>query len=268
MEAITALVDEEGCRINTSWSSLQRKNISYYKQERQYKCNVIFRRIHETTVAVEKQYYMCVCVCACVCGCTTAGVCLLTYPLSHAQESYCLRPLWLHHIFRHSVIHGTIFGKKSPNVKCVLIFSTTFIWNISHSQKNSARYCHKSENVFMWRARYFCRILKKLAFSWQVLEKVLKFKCHQNPSCGSRVVPCGLTDGQNEANSSFSQFCERAKKRRELSSPSTICGLYRDLTSALSEYEVNVLSVTRTSHTFQLSVSDYVKWKHKPSNRK
>ena len=29
---------------------------------------------------------------------------------------------------------------------------------------------------------------------------------------GSRVVPCGRTDGHDEANSRFSQFCERAKK--------------------------------------------------------
>jgi hypothetical protein len=26
---------------------------------------------------------------------------------------------------------------------CVLIFPTTFAWNISHSKKNSARYYHK-----------------------------------------------------------------------------------------------------------------------------
>jgi hypothetical protein len=38
--------------------------------------------------------------------------------------------------------NGTIFGgkkKKLPNTKCVSIFSTTFIWNISHSKENSAR---------------------------------------------------------------------------------------------------------------------------------
>jgi len=30
------------------------------------------------------------------------------------------------------------------------------------------------------------------------------------PSSGSRVVPCGRTDRHDEANSRFSQFCERA----------------------------------------------------------
>jgi hypothetical protein len=32
---------------------------------------------------------------------------------------------------------------------CVLIFSTTFIWNISHSKTNSARYCHKFVSVIL-----------------------------------------------------------------------------------------------------------------------
>jgi len=32
---------------------------------------------------------------------------------------------------------------------CVLIFSTTFVWNISHSKKNSARYYHKCTWVYM-----------------------------------------------------------------------------------------------------------------------
>ena len=42
------------------------------------------------------------------------------------------------------------FRKKVTQHKmCVLIFSATFIWNVSHSKKNSERYCHKCENVFM-----------------------------------------------------------------------------------------------------------------------
>jgi hypothetical protein len=40
-------------------------------------------------------------------------------------------------------------GKKKGllNIKCVLIFSTNFILNTSHSKKNSTRYCHKCENA-------------------------------------------------------------------------------------------------------------------------
>ena len=38
-------------------------------------------------------------------------------------------------------------------------------------------------------------------------------KFHENPSCGSRVVSCGMTERQtdiNGANGGFSQFYERA----------------------------------------------------------
>jgi hypothetical protein len=75
------------------------------------------------------------------------GVCLLTYPVRHAHASYFLRSLWLHQIFRHYLINGAIFGKKSLNIKCVLIFSRISIWNISHCRKSSERYCHKCENT-------------------------------------------------------------------------------------------------------------------------
>jgi len=37
-------------------------------------------------------------------------------------------------------------------------------------------------------------------------------KFHENPSSGRRVVPCGRTDGHDEANSCSSQFCESAYK--------------------------------------------------------
>jgi hypothetical protein len=38
------------------------------------------------------------------------------------------------------------FRKKLPNTKCVLFFSTTSIWNISHSKKKRARY---DKNIFL-----------------------------------------------------------------------------------------------------------------------
>jgi len=50
----------------------------------------------------------------------------------------------------------------------------------------------------------------KLEFSRRILEKSSKTKFSKNPSSGSRVDPCGRTDGRtdrhDEANSSFSQF--------------------------------------------------------------
>ena len=58
-----------------------------------------------------------------------------------------------------------------------------------------------------------------LIFS-DIFKKTLKhIKSHENPSSGSRVIPCGQTDGRtdgrtdghDEANSLFSRFCEIAK---------------------------------------------------------
>jgi len=36
----------------------------------------------------------------------------------------------------------------------------------------------------------------KLAFSPQIFEKYSNIKFHENPFIGSRVFPCGRTDGQ------------------------------------------------------------------------
>jgi hypothetical protein len=59
--------------------------------------------------------------------------------LSDAYVCCHLRLARLYLIFAHYLIHGTIFGKKVTERKiCVLIFSTTFVWNISHSKKKWA----------------------------------------------------------------------------------------------------------------------------------
>ena len=46
-------------------------------------------------------------------------------------------------------INSTIFGKMLLNVKRVIIFSSSFVENISRFKKNSERYYHKCENVWM-----------------------------------------------------------------------------------------------------------------------
>jgi hypothetical protein len=45
----------------------------------------------------------------------------------------------------------------------------------------------------MQSARYSCQILKKCEFSRHILEKYSNIKPHENPSSGSRTVPCGQT---------------------------------------------------------------------------
>jgi hypothetical protein len=54
--------------------------------------------------------------------------------------------------------------------------------------------------------RYYCQVLIKLEFSRDVLEKYLDTKFHKNPSRGSRVLPCGQKDRNDEGN------CEKRLK--------------------------------------------------------
>jgi hypothetical protein len=106
-------------------------------QNPQYKkCTykVILRRVGATIVEEEKQwvlYTLSVCICT------------LRYPAYNAHAPYFhLWPAPLYNIFLH-LINGTIFEKEFLNSKCVLIFSTTSFWNISHSKKKWERYDKK-----------------------------------------------------------------------------------------------------------------------------
>jgi len=65
--------------------------------------------------------------------------------------SYChLWPVWLYHILPHYTRHDFLKEKKkvSEHKMCVLISSTSFILNISHSKKSSTRYYHRYTLVF------------------------------------------------------------------------------------------------------------------------
>jgi hypothetical protein len=142
----------------------------------------------------------CVRACGCSCGCMGLGLCLracsLFYPACNAYEPYCLRLLWLHDIFQHYLINDSIFVKKLLNI-CILIYSTSPIWDISQCEKNSARYCHKCENVFMLRTRNSPRVSTKLEFSLQSFENSSNIRFNQNASNGSRVIYAdGRTDRQ------------------------------------------------------------------------
>jgi len=76
---------------------------------------------------------------------------LVCYPACNAHAPYChLWPVTLYNIFPHYFINGMIFGKKVIEHKmCVLISSTRFVWNISHSKKNWARYNQICRVAFM-----------------------------------------------------------------------------------------------------------------------
>jgi hypothetical protein len=53
-----------------------------------------------------------------------------------------------------------------------------------------------------------------LEFSKHIFEKSSNIEFYDNPSSGSREVPCGRTDRYDPANSRFSQFCDSAYKQK------------------------------------------------------
>jgi hypothetical protein len=99
------------------------------------------------------------------------------------------------------------FLKKLLNVKCVFFIYVFFFvkcvfWfslqllskNISHSKKNSARYCRKCENVK--NPLFFSDLKETRISSTHFQKKSSNFEFHQDSSSGSRVVPCRRTDGR------------------------------------------------------------------------
>ena len=105
--------------------------------------------------------------------------------------------------------------KKSIEHKmCIMIFSTSFVWNISHSKRNRTRYDQTCILTAMWSIRYSCQILMKLELPGQILEKTLKYKISRKSFRGRRIVHCGRkdrqTDRHDEVDSRFSQFCDSA----------------------------------------------------------
>jgi hypothetical protein len=60
------------------------------------------------------------------------------------------------------------------------------------------------------RTLYFCLILAKLAFSWQIFIEILHIKFHRNLSSGSCVDTCGQMDRHEKVDRCFSSLCECA----------------------------------------------------------
>jgi hypothetical protein len=98
--------------------------VKYYYEDKQCTYNVTLRRIHETIVAVEKQHIgLCVHACVCVRACGYPGAWACACELRAYGLAIHLWPLCLHHIFRHYLINGAIFGKKLLKIKCMFSFS-------------------------------------------------------------------------------------------------------------------------------------------------
>jgi hypothetical protein len=124
----------------------------------------------------------------CLCCCHRYPACrlhLFRAPL------YChLWLAWLYHIFS-TLSHKRYDFRKiiTEHKMCVLIFSTGFIWRISHSQKKWARYDKKCRLIFVQTTRFSCPILMKLEFPLYAFQKYSSIKFHESPSSWCRVVP-------------------------------------------------------------------------------
>jgi hypothetical protein len=142
----------------------------------------------------------------------------LSYPTCRAHESYqssvaCLAlPHFFHFISYTARFSAKKFVLEHKTCVVILILSTTFVWNIYHSTKNSARYCRKCTQVFVSSTRYSCKILKKLGFSRQIFKKSSNIKFHENLSSGSRVAPCEHRTDRHEPNSHFRNFANALEK--------------------------------------------------------
>jgi hypothetical protein len=67
----------------------------------------------------------------------------------------------------------------------------------------------------MLNTRYSCQILLNLDFYLQIFEKYRNVKLHENPSRGSRAVPCGRKDGQTDTKKLIVAFRNLSKESND-----------------------------------------------------
>ena len=106
------------------------------------------------------------------------------------------------------LIKGTIFvGGVVEHKICVLIFSTTFVWNVSHSKKNWVRYDQNMYIVLHVKYTSFSSDFNETWIFSTNFRKNLNIRFYENLPSRSRLVLWGWTGGwidrHNEANSLF-----------------------------------------------------------------
>ena len=177
-------------------------------------------------VVVEKQYTVyiyifvgmraraCAHACARACGCVHVSLLSQHATRMHHVVTSLWTPLPSPHLLLY-LTNGTIFRKKSLNIKRVFWFSLQLLFEtfliVRKSQRDIAinvKSLHVKYPLFLWDFN------ETWIFSTPFRKKSSKIRFYQNPSSGSRVVPCGqtdrCTDRHDEVNSRFSLFCECA----------------------------------------------------------
>jgi hypothetical protein len=159
-------------------------------------------RLRVTTSAVENKYYT-----------LWVYVCSLCYQTCNAHAPYCHpRPVWSLQFFPHFLTNDMFFEKVIEHKMCVLIFSTTFFFDIYHSRKNSSRYgikvyCSSGKvlvmNVRFWYNSKFIDIFSKNTQVSNFMEILLM---------GAELVHADeQTDTREYANSRLPQFLKAPK---------------------------------------------------------
>ena len=150
--------------------------------------------------------------------CVWASACSFTNPVCIAPQYCHLRPLWLHHIFRHYLINGTIFGKKVTEHKtCFVILHNSYLKQFSFYEFSEI--LTQMQKSLQVKYPLFLSYFKEtLIFKTDFRHTHTHAHTHTHTK-GShtkilifikirpmwiRVLPCGWT-----AKSLFSQVCER-----------------------------------------------------------
>jgi len=128
-------------------------------------------------------------------------VCVDRYSACNEHAPYChLLPDQLYHIFSHYLINGEIFfflGGGFLNIKCLFWLCLYILPEKFLILKTTEQDMMK--NVYWSSCKVpiiLANIYWNLNFPGQILKKFSNIKFHENPSSGSRVVPCGQTNGQ------------------------------------------------------------------------
>jgi hypothetical protein len=142
--------------------------------------------------------------------------CCLNNATCNAHTPYChLWPLWFQHIFPHYLITSTIFGggKKLLNIKLYFDFLYNFYFKHLPILRRIQRTIFINIKTFLVKYPLFLPDFEKKPEYLNRFSKKKKkrsnVKFHQNKSSGNRVLPYAWTDRHGEANSRFSQVCER-----------------------------------------------------------
>jgi hypothetical protein len=161
--------------------------------------NATLRRVRATIVAMEKQQVL-----HTLCACVALGI---RRAMRMRHTAICGLP-GSTIVFPRYLKKDKSFEKKIEYKRYVLIFSTTFVRNISHSKKIRARY---DKNIYLFSSNVPV-ILEPCSNNTQI------FSNNTQITYFMKIRPVGAeffhADRRiykhDEANSRFCQFCERA----------------------------------------------------------